>query len=296
MEAARESRELTDDPCRDSGTAAAGDRECNGSGRQGRAVAIKLKTAEQVDGMRVAGRIVSDVLDRLGEMVCPGITTEELNAEAERMTLQAGGQCLFKGVPGKGGPFPGAICASINEQVVHGIPGRREVCDGDIVSIDFGVRLDRWCGDAARTFIVGDVPTRTRHLVEVTRNALAIVEEMARPGLKWSELAGAMQGYVEGEGFSVVRDFVGHGIGAEMHEDPKLPNFVSRALLANDIVLVEGMTLAVEPMVNMGGSDVEYAPDAWTVLTKDRRASAHFENTLAVNSGGTDVLTDGRQR
>jgi methionyl aminopeptidase len=256
-------------------------------------LAVKLKTSGQIEKMRAAGRVVHDVLVRLGEMVRPGVTTEELDAEAERMTVRAGGECLFKGVPGKGGPFPGSICASINEQVVHGIPGRRKVREGDIVSIDFGVRMDGWCGDAARTFVVGNVPDDARRLVEVTRNALAMVVEMARPGMKWSDLAGAMQDYVEGESFSVVREFVGHGIGSDMHEDPKLPNFVSRELLANDIVLAEGMALAVEPMVNMGASAVAYAPDGWTVVTKDQRPSAHFEHTMAVTSGGIDVLTDG---
>jgi len=259
-----------------------------------RTVAIKLKTPEQIERMRKAGRIVHQVLDRLGEMVCPGITTEELDAEAERITRNAGGTCLFKGVPGKFGPFPGSICASVNEQVVHGIPGPREVCDGDIVSIDFGVKLDGWCGDAARTFLVGNVPTPVRRLVEVTQNALAMVIEMFRPGGKWSDLARAMQTYIEGEGFSVVREFVGHGIGSEMHEDPKVPNFVSPELLAHDIALVEGMVLAIEPMVNMGSPQVEHARDGWTVLTKDRRPSAHFEHTLVAKGNGADVLTDGR--
>jgi methionyl aminopeptidase len=256
-------------------------------------LAVKLKTGEQIEKMRAAGRVVGDVLAHLGEMVRPGVTTEELDAEAERMTLQAGGECLFKGVPGRGGPFPGSICASINEQVVHGIPGPRRVRDGDIVSIDFGVRMEGWCGDAARTFPVGEVPDQSRHLVDVTRNALALVVEMARPGMKWSELAGAMQEYVESEGFSVVREFVGHGIGSEMHEDPKLPNFVSRELLADDIVLAEGMALAVEPMVNMGAAGVAYAPDGWTVVTRDRLPSAHFEHTMVVTPAGVDVLTGG---
>jgi methionyl aminopeptidase len=256
-------------------------------------VAIKLKTPEQIERMRKAGRIVHQVLDRLGEMIRPGITTEELNAEAERITRQSGGACLFKGVPGKAGPFPGAICASVNEQVVHGIPGSREVCDGDIVSIDFGVKLDGWCSDAARTFMVGNVAPPVQRLVEVTQNSLAMVIEMFRPGEKWSTLARAMQTYIESEGFSVVREFVGHGIGLEMWEDPKVPNYVSRELIERDIPLVEGMVLAVEPMVNMGGPKVEYSPDGWTVLTKDRRPSAHFEHTLAGTPDGVAVLTDG---
>jgi methionyl aminopeptidase len=256
-------------------------------------VAIKLKSPEQIERMRQAGRVVREVLGRLGQMIRPGITTRELDAEAERITLQRGAQCLFKGVPGQGGPFPASICASLNEQVVHGIPGERRIAAGDIVSIDFGVRLGGWCGDAAETFIVGDVVPTTRWLVDVTRNSLAMAIEMMRPGQKWSAVAGAMQAYVESEGFSVVREFVGHGIGSQMHEDPKVPNFVSRELLSQDIVLREGMVLAVEPMVNMGSLAVEYAADGWTVMTRDRMPSAHFEHTVAVTAGGVSVLTDG---
>jgi methionyl aminopeptidase len=166
------------------------------------------------------------------------------------------------------------------------------VRQGDIVSIDFGVRLDGWCGDAAMTYIVGQVPERTRHLVAVTQQALQLAVEMMRPGEKWSHIAGTMQGYVETEGLSVVRVFVGHGIGAEMHEDPKVPNFVDPR--AREIVLAEGMVLAVEPMVNLGSPQVRYAPDGWTVVTKDSLASAHFEHTVAITSGGASVLTDGR--
>ena len=246
--------------------------------------------------MRQAGRLVHDVLQRLGEMAAAGVTTLELDAEAERLTLEAGAECLFKGVPGRhgAGPFPGATCISINEQVVHGIPSSRTISDGDIVSIDFGVRLDGWCGDAANTFIVGDVPADVRRLVGVTRNSLAIAIEMMRPSRRWSDVAEAMQEYIEGEGFSVVREFVGHGIGTDMHEDPKVPNFVSPELRSRDIVLAEGMVLAVEPMVNLGRCEVDLARDKWTVLTRDRRPSAHYEHSIAVGADGADVLTDGR--
>ena len=246
--------------------------------------------------MRLSGRLVHDVLRQLGKMAVPGVTTLELDKEAERLTLGAGAQCLFKGVPGRygAGPFPGAACISINEQVVHGIPSERKIRGGDIVSIDFGVRLGGWCGDAADTFIVGEAPVDVRRLVGVTRNSLAIALEMIRPGEKWSNIALAMQEYIEGEGFAVVREFVGHGIGTEMHEDPKVPNFVSPELRARDIVLKEGMVLAIEPMVNMGSCAVELSADRWTVVTKDRRPSAHYEHSVAVRSGGADVLTDGR--
>ena len=259
-------------------------------------MAIRLKTGAQIEKMRRAGTIVRRVLDRLGEMIAAGVTTEELDVEAEKLCLQLGGTCLFKGVPGRGGagPFPGAICASINEEVVHGIPSSRVIRAGDIVSIDFGVRLDGWCGDAAETFVVGPVPPDVQRLVDVTRHSLALAIGMMRPVVKWSTIARAMQDYIEGEGFSVVREFVGHGIGTDMWEDPKVPNFVSHELEMRDIVLAEGMVLAVEPMVNMGSAAVQYALNGWAVVTKDRRPSAHFEHTVAVSDRGADVLTDGR--
>lgn len=257
-------------------------------------MAIRLKTPQQIEQMRRAGSIVRKVLDRLGELIAPGVTTEELDVQAQKLCHELGGICLFKGVPGRTGPFPGNICASLNEEVVHGIPGKRAIREGDIVSIDFGVRLNGWCGDAANTFVVGQVPPRVRHLVDVTRNSLGLAIEMCRPGEKWSNVARAMQKCVESEGFSVVRDFVGHGIGAEMHEDPKVPNFVSRELEARDILLRPGLVLAVEPMVNMGSPGVAYGDDGWTVVTKDGLPSAHFEHTLAITDSGVEVLTDGR--
>ncbi|MCP4376655.1 MAG: type I methionyl aminopeptidase [bacterium] len=258
-------------------------------------MAIRLKNPDQIERMHKAGRIVRLVLDRLGEMLSPGITTKELDAEAERLCLANGGKCLFKGVPGRGraGPFPGAICVSLNEEVVHGIPSGRVVCDGDIVSVDFGVELDGWCGDAAETYIVGQVPENIQRLVEVTKNSLAMAVAMCGPGLKWSSVASAMQEYVESEGFSVVREFVGHGIGSDMHEDPKVPNFVSSDLRRRDIHLQEGLVIAVEPMVNLGSVDVKCASDGWTVVTCDSQASAHFEHTIAITPDGAKVLTDG---
>ena len=258
-------------------------------------MAIRLKSPEQIERMRKAGRIVRLVLDSLGDMIAPGITTEELNAEAERLCLASGGKCLLKGVPGRGraGPFPGAICVSLNDEVVHGIPSPRPICKGDIVSIDFGVEIDGWCGDAAETYVVDKAPENVRRLVEITRNALALAVAMCGPGLVWSSVAEAMQGYIEGEGFSVVREFVGHGIGAEMHEDPKVPNFVSPGLRRRDIRLEPGLVLAVEPMVNIGSADVKCGPDGWTVVTCDSSASAHFEHTIAITPDGATVLTDG---
>ena len=257
-------------------------------------MAVRLKTPEQIERMRRSGQLVRRVLNRLGEMIAPGVTTKELDDEAERICTEAGARCLFKGVPSPSGgePFPGSICSSINEQIVHGIPSDDIVVeDGDIVSVDFGVELDGWCGDAAETFAVGAVDEETRRLVSVTRNALGIAVTMSRPGEVWSNVARAMQEYVEGEGFSVVREFVGHGIGQEMHEDPKVPNYVSRDLRMRDIPLRPGLVIAVEPMVNAGTYRTEYGPDGWTILTQDGKPSAHFEHTLAIVEDGVAVLT-----
>jgi len=256
-------------------------------------VAIKLKTPDEIECMRRAGRVVRQVLNRIGEIIAPGVETIELDRQAEQLCLRRGARCLFKGVPcpGNGGPFPGSICASINEEVVHGIPQDREIRDGDIVSIDFGVELDGWCGDAAATFLVGDVDSDVQRLVSVTRNALSMAIEMCRPGEVWSTMARAMQEYVESQGFSVVREYVGHGIGRSMHEEPKVPNFFAPDLKRRDIPLCEGLVLAVEPMVNLGAAAVMPLSDGWTVVTKDRKASAHFEETVAIVEGGVAVLT-----
>lgn len=243
--------------------------------------------------MRQAGALVHRVLERLGEMVVPGVTTAGLDAEAERLTRESGAEALFKGVPGRGGPFPGTICASINEQVVHGIPSDRVIRAGEIVSIDYGCRLDGYCADAAATFIVGSASRKVTSLVAATRRVLEIAMQKSRPGGLWSTVAAGMQRYVEGEGFSVVREFVGHGIGKEMHEDPKVPNFVSRELLARDILLEEGLVIAVEPMVAMGAAEVVTEDDGWTVVTRDGKPSAHFEHTLAITADRVRVLTDG---
>jgi methionyl aminopeptidase len=255
-------------------------------------VAIRLKTAREIEKMRRSGAIVNRVLNRLGEMIAPGVTTAELDAEAERFGAELGAEPLFKGVPGRGGPFPGVICASINEQVVHGIPGKRAIRAGDVVSIDYGCRLDGYCGDAAWTWIVGEVSPEIRRMVEATKRALDIAIQVSRVGMLWSQVASQMQKAVESEGFSVIREFVGHGIGREMHEDPKVPNFVSRDLLARDIRLEEGLVIAVEPMVAMGSSDVVMEQDGWTIVTRDGKPAAHFEHTLALTASGVRVLTD----
>jgi len=244
--------------------------------------------------MRQAGVVVADVLSELQRIAAPGVTTGHLDSVALRMAAEAGAEALFKGVrsPQARKPFPGAICASINDEVVHGIPSDTvSLKDGDILSIDFGVRLNGYCGDAALTVAIGSISEANRRLMDATREALEIAVSMARPGVKWSQVAGRMQKHAESAGFSVVRDFVGHGIGTRMHEDPKVPNFVSEDLLDDDILLTEGMVIAVEPMINAGSYAVRTLGNGWTVVTKDGRFSAHFEHTIAIVKGGCEVLT-----
>ena len=260
-------------------------------------MAITLRSRREIDLMRKAGDVVADVLLKLKEIAEPGVTTGQLNSIALQMTADAGAAALFKGVRGPYAkmPFPGAICASINEQVVHGIPSENiKLKSGDILSVDFGVRLDGYCGDAAVTIAIGKISKHNRKLMDVTRHVLDIAIAKAAPAVKWSRIAAQMQRYAESAGFSVVKDFVGHGIGRKMHEEPRLPNFVSDDLLANDIVLTEGMILAVEPMINAGTSAVRTLKNGWTVVTRDGKCSAHFEHTIAIAKNGCEVLTEKR--
>ncbi len=257
-------------------------------------MAIKIKSKSEIEKMRRAGQIVREVLEHLGTLIKPGISTAFLADEADALIVEKGGKALFKGVPNPhaGYPFPACICASIDAEVVHGIPSEERIlAEGQIISIDCGVRVDGYCGDSACTFPVGEVSEDRKKLMEVTKKTLGIAVANIKPGVKWSAVAAKMQSFVEKNGFSVVTDFVGHGIGKEMHEDPKVPNYVSRDLLKNDILLEPGMVLAVEPMVNTGTGDVAYGNDGWTVLTVDRRPSAHFEHTIAVTDDGSAVLT-----
>src|SRR4030042_2374868 len=257
-------------------------------------MAITLCSRREIELMRRASAVVVNVLSKLQEIAGAGVTTAQLDRTALQMTAEAGAEPLFKGVRSKYArmPFPGAICASVNEQVVHGIPSENtRLKDGDILSIDFGARLEGYCGDAAVTIAIGDISEDKRRLIDVTRCVLEIALETIAMGVKWSHVAGRMQHYAESAGFSVVRDFVGHGIGRKMHEEPRLPHFVSDELLANDIVLAEGMVLAVEPMINAGKSAVRTLNNGWTVVTEDHKCSAHFEHTIVVVKDGCEVLT-----
>jgi methionyl aminopeptidase len=257
-------------------------------------MAITLRSRREVELIRKAGAVVAEVLLKLQEVVKPGISTADLDRLADRITREAGAKALFKGVvsPYAKRPFPGVICASLNEQVVHGIPSDAvRLKDGDVLSVDYGNRLGGYCGDAAVTIAVGNVSAEKRRLIEVTRQTLDIAIAASRPGVRWSEVAAKMQAHAETAGFSVVQEFVGHGIGTEMHEEPRVPNFVSEELLASDFLLREGMILAVEPMINIGSHAVYTLKDGWTVVTRDGKCSAHFEHTIAIVAGGCEVLT-----
>jgi methionyl aminopeptidase len=258
-------------------------------------MAIKLKSKDEIEKMRVAGRTVHSVLQAVKERCKPGITTKELDDLAGKLIEESGGIGLFKGyeIPGQV-PFPSNLCISINDTVVHGIGDETRVEEGDIVSIDCGIKIDGWCGDSAISVLVGETSPEVRRLSEVTRYVLELAVENMKPGRRWSQVARMMQNYAERAGLGVVRDFVGHGIGQSMHEEPKVPNFFSNELKRHDIDLRPGMVLAVEPMCNLGRHEVKTLSDGWTVKTADGKASAHWEHTVAVTDNGADVLTDGK--
>lgn len=244
--------------------------------------------------MREAGRIVGQVLELMRERARAGVSTKELDTAAKKLATSSGGEMAFFDyrLNGISYPFPGNICASIDEQVVHGIPDDRRLKDGEIISIDVGVRLDGYYGDAAITIPIGDVGKEKQRLVEVTIGALEAAIAAARPGRKLSEISAAVQTHVEPRGFSIVRDYVGHGIGQKLHEPPQIPNFVMPGgFLWSDVTLKPGMTLAIEPMVNAGTHEVEKLANEWTVVTRDRRPSAHFEHTVAITDDGVSILT-----
>ena len=257
---------------------------------------IKRKSAEQIEKMRSAGSLVCEVLDLCRQSCQPGMTTLEIDEVAYQYYMARGARGLFKNYPtyqpDEG--FPSNLCISVNDSVVHGIADSTVIKNGDLVSIDCGVELNGWCGDAATTVMVGEVEPEHQRLCEVTMRVLRLAIDNIKPGRLWSQIARMMQGYAEQAGMSVVREFVGHGIGRTMHEDPKVPNFVGQDLLKHDIVLREGMVLAIEPMCNLGSKDVKTLDDGWTVKTVDGRPSAHYEHTVAVTENGADVLTNGK--
>ena len=234
--------------------------------------------------MRAANQLVADVLAELATMVAPGVTTADLDRAAERLVRAGGAEPAFKGYRG----YPCTLCASVNEQVVHGIPSQRALVEGDIISLDMGVKLSGFFGDSAVTVPVGQVAPEVERLLQVTQDALARGIEQVRLGGRVSDIGHAIQMHVESNGFSVVREFVGHGIGAALHEEPQIANYGEPGRGPR---LAEGMVLAIEPMVNMGRAAVKVLADGWTAVTRDGSLSAHFEHTVAVTKNGPLVLT-----
>ena len=245
---------------------------------------IILKSPREIEQLKRANAIAAEVLGRLKEKVRPGTATQELDGIAEETILSKGASPAFKGYRG----YPKSICASINEEIVHGIPGQRRLKDGDIVSLDVGVNFHGYYGDAALSLPVGEVDPAARKLLEVTEKALYIGIDMAKVGNRLFDISYAIQQWVEKHGFSVVRDFVGHGIGKSLHEDPQIPNFGSPHQGPR---LEKGMVFALEPMVNEGTYEVRILPDGWTVVTADGKRSAHFEHTIAILDGGAQILS-----
>lgn len=247
---------------------------------------IKLKSPLQIEKMRVAGQVVARTLEKLESSIVPGVTTTlELDRVAERLLKEQGAISSFKGYRG----YPNTVCIAVNEEVVHGIPTDERVIEsGDIVGIDIGAIVDGYHGDSALTVAVGEVSEGARRLLQITREALFKGIAEARVGNRLSDIGHAIQKYAEAHGYSVVRDLVGHGIGTEMHEEPQVPNF---GKAGRGVVLEAGMTLAIEPMVNAGTLEVISLKDGWTVVTADRKLSAHFEHTVAITADGPDILT-----
>ncbi len=246
---------------------------------------ITIKSAQQIEKMRASARITRDALNFLETLIKPGVTTAQLNKKAHEFILSKGAKPNFLNYGG----FPGSICTSVNDVVVHGIPSKEKVLrEGDIISIDMGVVLDGFHSDAARTFAVGKISPEAKRLIDVTRESFFEGVKYLKHGAKLGDVSFAIQSFVEDNGYSVVRDLVGHGIGRELHEDPSVPNF---GKAGKGVKLAAGMTLAIEPMVNEGEYEVSVLEDDWTVVTDDGSLSAHYENTVLITKDGYEILT-----
>jgi methionyl aminopeptidase len=250
---------------------------------------IVLKSEAEIEKMRRAGQIVAEVLDEMREQVAPGVTTAELNEVAASIIRGHDATPSFLGYPpGSAHPFPASICASVNEELVHGIPGPRALNEGDIISIDVGAILDGYHGDAAVTLPVGKVSPTTERLLEITEAALYEGLAAAKVGNRSGDISAAIQAYVEGQGYNVVREYTGHGIGRQMHEDPQVPNY---GRPGQGVRLRAGMTVALEPMVLTGERYVRTLDDHWAVVSRDGKLTAHFEHTIAITDGAAEILT-----
>ena len=248
---------------------------------------IVRKSEREIEIMRKAGEIVANALAMTRDIAKEGVSTEDLNTKLEEYVLQKSGIPVFKGYRG----YPKSICASINEEIVHGIPDQRKLCNGDILSVDIGVEFNKYVADAAITIPIGEISEEATSLLQVCEESLNKAIAKACANNKLSDISRSIQEYVEGKGPSVIRDYTGHGIGRQMHEDPQIPNFVSKELLKADEILLQGMALAIEPMICVGKYDTEVLKNKWTVVTKDRKLSAHFEHTIVVTENGAEILT-----
>ena len=251
---------------------------------------IVLKSSREIDLMRKAGKITAAARALAGSMVAPGVTTREIDREVRRFIRSHGAEPSFLGYNG----FPASVCISVNDEVIHGIPGKRVLQEGDIVSVDVGAFKDGFHGDCAGTYPCGRISEEAERLIEVTRQSFFEGLKYAREGRRLPELCGAIQRYAEGAGCSVVREYEGHGIGRKMHEEPGVPNHVEPRM--GRPRLLRGMTIAVEPMVNAGGAEIVVMPDGWTVKTADGKLSAHYENTILITDGEPELLTDPEAR
>lgn len=249
---------------------------------------ISLKSRREIETIREAAEILREIFKQVKAKIAPGITTDDLDSLAESIIVKAGAEPAFKGYRG----FPKTACISVNEEVVHGIPGKRVLVEGDIVSIDTGCKLDGWCGDAATTHAVGKVAGKARKLLNVTNDVLKLAIQRMSEYETWGEVALDMQEFVEAAGFSVVRSMVGHAIGQEMHEPPQVPNYFDPEWAdAENFALRPGVVLAIEPMVNIGTEELVHLDDQWTTVTRDGSLSAHFEHTIAITKNGPRLLT-----
>jgi methionyl aminopeptidase len=251
---------------------------------------ITIKTPAEIAVMRKANQIVAEILAELAAAVRPGITTDELDQLAEELTFRKGAKPAFKGYKPGDVVYPKTLCVSVNDQIVHGIPGSRRLKSGDIVSLDFGVVYEGFYGDAARTVPVGPIAESTQRLLATTRKSLYAGIAAARAGNRIGDIGRAVQEVVEHAGYSVVTEFAGHGIGRRLHEDPQVPNYFRRGM--PNPRLVEGMALAIEPMVNEGTSELEILEDGWTAVTADGKLSAHFEHSIAITPNGPVILSE----
>lgn len=250
---------------------------------------IYLKTDEEVELLREANLLIGRTLAELAKIIKPGVTTKQLDKVAEEFIRDNGAEPTFKGFPNPyGGPFPASICTSVNEQVVHGIPNDEPLQDGDIVSIDCGTRLNGFCGDSCYTFPVGEISPEVKNLLKTTKEALYKGIEQAVVGHRLGDISYAVQQYCEAQGYGVVREFVGHGVGHEMHEDPQVPNYGRRG---NGILLKSGLCIAIEPMITMGTKDIYMQEDRWGIVTRDKKPAAHYEHSLCVRKGKADILS-----